>query len=334
MNPWRFHFLKKGDFWDRWNAGWQAGEEVSTLRLKVNGPLTLKGASRWRVVVLGSRRVRSGEGEAEVRASGPVVVEVPPYGTVIAEGVNGPVGGKDLEGALRLKKINGPVSLRGAGEVHLGEVRGPLTLRAVRGAVGGQGPRGPLTLAGCTGTVRLETPVHGPVSLRGVTGDVDLTARGKVLAVLAPQPGQQIRLRSDKDLRLTLPPEASARLTAQAGGALRTDLPQVEPQGNRLEVTLGAGEAVIDLWAAGDLEVTVGAFSDEPLAASEEEPKAWAEEWWPEDWESAVRVQQAPHRVGRQKGEEEPLTVLRMLAQGKITAEQAEQLLQALEGEE
>ena len=324
----------------RWPWGQQEeevlGEAVREVRLKANGPLALRGGARGRnleVKVAGMRTVRVKDGVAEVRLQGPGMVRVPPHCAVVVERVNGPLTVKDLPGALRLERVNGPVTANGVGEVALGRVNGPVNLRRVSGGVSGAPPRGGLGLHDVAGDVRLDAPVRGAVTLRNVRGSVDLQAKGALEAFLTPQGGQHIALQSDGVMRVTLAPTASARLVAEAQGELHADLPDATVRAGRLEYTLGQGEAVVELKARGDLWVGLG----EPEEAAEPEA-AWDEEIW-QGLEAAFHPE--PRRrvrvVGREADEEnvqaERLTVLRLLAEKKITAEEADRLLQALEGE-
>lgn len=305
-------------------------DKAEEVRLWVNGPLALTGAqpgARLQVKGLGQRKITT-TGVAvgkmvTVRVSGPAKVQIPPGCRVRVQRVNGPLSVKGLQSDLHLVGVNGPVHVQDSLSVHIGQVRGPLTLRRVEGPVQGEGPRGPLTLEEVQGEVRLTSPVRGALALRQVSGDVDLAVRGDARWVGPLVPQQSVRLKVSGDLRLALPAESDVHIVAQVRGALQAPFEASKDDQGRWEATLGQGTATLDLEVGGDLELTWASPAEEPTGESETDlSEAWAE--WPTEEEEAPETTPA---------DEERLMVLRMLAAKKITVEEAERLLAALEGE-
>jgi len=316
--------MGKARLW--WGEEQASCEGMEEVHLWVNGPLLLTGAGRGatlRVAGLGKRRVKTVGKVVEVRMWGPVQVKAPAGCLVRAQRVNGPLTVKHLEGALHLETVNGPVTGQDVAAVQVGQVRGPLMLRRVKGAVLGEGPRGPLTLEDVQGEVRLDSPVRGALDLRRVAGDVALTARGNARWVGPLSPGQTVRLKVDGDLRLVLPEESDVRIVARVQGDLHAPFDTVGATQGRWETTLGQGTATLDLEVGGDLWL---AWAGEAEETAEEEADL-------PDWSAAWSEEEAVSSRRPTAAEEERLLVLRMLANKRITAEEAERLLAALEGE-
>ncbi len=339
--PWRFAWSGGG-----WGSAWGTGqatipvEDLREVRIKVNGPLGVRGleSTALRVLVTGVRRVQAADGVARVQGAGPTLVGVPAAVQVVVERVNGPVTLRDLQAPVRLERVRGPLNGRGLQEVVLGDVAGPALLQDVRGAVRGAGPRGPLTLRKVDGPVHLEQPVRGPAILRALRGDVHLAARGGLTLAYLPQPGQTVRLRTDRDARIALPPEADVRLVLRARGGFQVPFAAAASQGDVLEHTLGEGRSTLEVEAGGALTLALEAHLDEAAAPEEDLPGG-------SDWSDGLLAMLSSESDGeapiapRWRSDssraihEERLTVLRMLAEGKLNAEQAERLLRALEGE-
>lgn len=298
-----------GGFLGRWiqvDAEAVVDEPLERVELTAHGPLKVQGGKPLRVQVFGVKQVTVEEGMARVRVDGPGKVTVP------------------REAALTLD-VRGPLSGEGLGAVRIEAAHGPVKLREVHGDLTGHGPRGPLTVATVRGRVHLETPVHGPARLTDVAGEVRLEAQGPLFVALHPRPGDHSVLRAHGPLEVVLPAEASVRIVGQADGPIQADLPEARVEGGRLEAVLGAGEATLELTAEGDLTVRLGEVAPPAGAAEEEDEAAWAPEV------EEVEVHLGVSRRG--PSQEERLTVLRLLAEGKITAEEADRLLRALEGE-
>ncbi len=328
----------KGAFWTgSWWSGSEtvADEDVQEVHLWANGPLAITGApsgAALQVSGVGRRKVTVSDGVAEVHLWGPMQVRVPDRCVVRVRRVNGPLAVKGLGNDVYLESINGPVTGRGVGSVTVGQVRGPLALREVQGSVTGEGPRGPLTMEDVHSDVRLTSPVRGALILRRVSGSVDLEVRGHAHFAGPVTPGQKVRLKVHGDLRLDLPTDADVRIAAQVGGTV--EAPVVgEAEAGAWVATLGEGAATMDLEVDGDLRLSLGAEEALPEEAGEAD---WAD-FWPEFpaagfWSRTPTGRGVARRA--RADDEERLAVLRMLAEKKITAEEAERLLQALEGKE
>ncbi len=310
---------------DKQRAWWGGAEkviatEVREVHLWANGPLSLTGTSGGgllKVVGVGRRKIKVQGGVAQVRLWGPMQAQVPAGCTVRVKRVNGPLAAKGLESDLVLEVVNGPVTGRGLAAVQIEQVRGPLSLREVHGEITGESPRGPLTLEDVRGAVRLTSPVRGALALRGVSGPVELTVHGSAHLSGPFAPGAEVRLRVQGEAWLNLPAEdADVHLRARVHGALHTPF-AAAPTGDLWEITLGQGAATVDLEVDGDLWVSQGEEAPEEVS----EVPDWSTLWPVHEDESA----RSP------AADEERLTVLRLLAQGKITAEQAQRLLEALE---
>jgi hypothetical protein len=186
-----------------------------------------------------------------------------------------------------------------------------------------------------------------------------------VVLYLDPQPGNAYSVTAGEDILLVMPPKANATLT------LNGDEIDVEWKGIRNEeevtsrvITLGDGSATVTLHAGGDIRVTNQSDAGESAedfgnfagigfdwsgfgerisrhveaatrragrqaerAARRVNAKVNLGRW---NWD--ITPQGIPNRPSEPVSDEERITILKMLQEKKITAEEAEKLLAALEG--
>ncbi len=274
-----------------------------------------------------------------------------------------------MGGATTIGVVHGDLEARQSGPLTVDTVHadlkvkggdGDLTVRLVNGDVSLQEIRGNVTLGS----------VADDLYVRKVEGNLEAQVEGDAVLYLHPTPGQAIQVSARSDILLHLPPQVSARLTLSAGRAeeIRVDMPGVPRRdgSNPRTVTLGDGEAAIVLKAEGEVRVT-SREADWSAAAEMDFGEKWSS---PEDLGQQIRrqvearIRQATRRVEevvQRRGrafsfqwrgtssataasrtgtpasepvsEQERLFILRMLEQKKITVEEAEKLLAALEGE-
>ncbi len=243
--------------------------------------------------------------------------------------------------SLQVTTLNGDILVRSVSEkVALVGIRGDVSLRDTGGQV---------TVRGVTGDILIHDP-GGSVEARDLNGDVKL--RGDL------QDGQ-FSLEANGSIKIYLEPTSNVHLELQAPlGHIRSDLELIDAlqAAHTLAGGLGTGTAQLKAVAAsGDITLSreqVGEQLDRRLARAEaraerharraehraEKLKHKAERLehkaqkraarlrrWQIKWDRAEAVER-PENL-----EQERLAVLRMLAEQKINAEQAETLLDSLE---
>lgn len=175
----------------------------------------------------------------------PVTVEMP-YGDVSIAGT---------EAAVRVMVMAGDVTVSGAGSpVSVVSMQGETVLERAAGRLTVEGARGDVTVRDCAGDLRVET-ASGDVTLEDLRTDNTeveslagaITYRG----ALVPRGNYELTTHSgDVTLELTGDPP-NARISARSvEGRIDAPLlpePRADPQ--RLEATLGAGDARVRLWS-------------------------------------------------------------------------------------
>jgi hypothetical protein len=297
------------------------------------------------------------------------MIFLPAEAEVVVDSVEGDARVHALTGSLRFGQVQGDLSVRRCGSLHAERVSGELVVRKLeRGLVvtwvGGDGQ-----LEQIEGGAQLGQ-IEGDLVARDLAGALTCTAGGEVHLEWRPAPQSTSRLTSGGDLHCRLLPGASVTLLLQAAGELDLGKHQgvASPEGQR--VTFGAGEAEAVFQAGGDLSVRGPGkeFAFSELEGLQEDIDDLVRTHWEEalsgiegagalaggfDPQRVARqirraMDQAQRRVPRppekatvtfpssaEKAQpvagEERLAILRMLEQGKINVDQAEQLLHALE---
>ncbi|HET7011519.1 MAG TPA: hypothetical protein VFI11_12160 [Anaerolineales bacterium] len=328
----------------------------------IDGDLRVSGRPGTRLEAQAGSRggllVQARGNGVEVTCRSGCLLFLPEDSTLEVERVSGDARLADLAGELRLGDIAGDLSLRHVGATHVEHVSGDL---AVRRLVSG------LRVAIVDGSARMEQ-VTGPVHIDQVAGDLraihlegglQVHARGDAMLEWLPPAGSSSSVRAEGDVVCRFLTSASARVTGRAQGDLRM---MGERSAGESTVTLGGGEATVEISAGGDVLVTHG--GTEFTAGLAEEISSQVEATLA-DVEAGLEgmdlsaygleaqdLRQKVHRaisralrrarqgspetaeeetVGAEPTDDERLAILRMLEDGKISVEQAESLLRALE---
>ncbi len=301
---------------------WEDGE-TAPLVLWVNGPLHVQGTDGQTVQIRGVG-TSAHEEPHTIRINGPVHVVVPRTAHVDLETVAGPVHVGGLEGGqVRWGKINGPLKVS-ATQICVGEnVGGPANFKNIGERIEVASIHGPVLVTPCPPLVQL-AQVHGPVRVH------------------CPDPaGKRLVIHSTRSVVVKVPAETEVQGTIRSTGQVQVDLKQNENASHQeaevrlhaahperaLTVEITAGKQVyigpnppeISESAIGWelLEKLLNLFGakggrGEASAASEAAPRA------------AAAGADDELRQARQR-------ILRLLAEGKISLEDAERLLDALE---
>ncbi|NPA26231.1 MAG: hypothetical protein GXO36_01330 [Chloroflexi bacterium] len=300
--------------------------------LQVTGPVSVKAGAGDEVSVKavgeGSRDARS------VRVFGPVKVTAAPYAVLHFVDCRGPIRVEGLtQGHVRLARVTGPVRLLRVAQVDAEGVHGPIHAEAVTERLALEASTGPLKVVGLPKA--LQARVDGVVQVEAPTLD-----------------GQQMQVRASQAVLVQVPASTAAQGRLEAP-EIWVDL--TDP------AYRGAGAFELQ---APNPDLHIVATSDVAVYLGPEPPTAWQgtgvvsgwSRFWRELWhwltwltrwtrdgrlQSQGRTRPAPTAGTEDEGttaavaEDDIATarrrILDMLAAGKLTAEEAAELLEALE---
>ena len=291
-------------------------------------------------------------------------LRVPRGASIAVASAGGDMALKSVSGGIALQEIHGDLSIRDVDSVSIETVHADLSLRGAKGSLSVRTVHGDVSIREVNGNVAIES-ISDDLALRDVHGNVSANVGEDVVLYLDPRPGNAYSITAGEDILLVMPPKANATLT------LKGDEIDIEWKGVKNEdgvtsrvITLGDGSANVTLNAGGDIRVTNQ--SDAGESAEDFGNFAGIGIDWSGFGEMISRkVENATRRAGKQaerathrinarvnvgrwnwdvtpKGvpvppgepvsDEERMSILKMLQEKKITAEEAEKLLAALEG--
>ncbi len=309
---------------------WEETDEGQPLTLGATGPLHVQGEDTSTAHVRGLGTARRKQPRS-FQINGPAQVRVPRAAHLILESVSGPahVGGL-THGEVQIGTINGPIKVS-ATQTCLGHrINGPADFKDITARIEIDHIRGPVLITPCPPLVQLKD-VRGPVRIN------------------CPDPaGKRIVVHSNRSVVIEVPPHTEVQGVIRSTAQVQVDLDQVtsrqdaevrltaEHPERALTVEITAGKQVyigpnppeisesaigwellekfLNLWRGRSSKAEKAATA---LAASAPQPQAEAPSASAPDPEEELR--QARQRI------------LRLLAEGKITLEEAERLLDALE---
>lgn len=275
-----------------------------------------------------------------------------------------------MVGATAVGTVMGDMEARESGPLTADDLHADLSVRGGKGDLFVKVVDGDVSLHDIQGNVKLDA-VAGDLYVRGVNGNMDVRVEEDAVLYLQPAEGRAVNVYAEGDILLHMSARANATLTLSASNAddIRVEMPGVPKRDgtNPRSVVLGNGGAAIHLQAEGDVMVT-SRESDWASAAEFDFGGGWP---LPDDFSERInhRVQEATRRAAhraeaaarrveekmrQQHGrrfafnwsagrapvappvepvsDAERLAILKMLQDKKITAEEAEKLLSALEG--
>lgn len=293
---------------------------------RVGGDMALRG-------VMGNIEIREIDNDLSIRDVHSVVIDT----------INSDFSLRDAKGNLYIKNVGGDVSIR--------EVEGNITLDSVADDLALRGARGNVKVnVGEDVVVYLEPKAEGAYSI---------TAGDDILLVLKPNANVSLSMHADEihvdwpgvdnqeDVteRLLVLGDGSAKITLNAGGDIRVTNNaeagnSAEDFGNFAGMNFdwsGFGERISR--QVEQATARAAKRAEEAARRVERHAERQARRWrgnvkaGPWNWDAGPGgVPTPPTPASEPVAEEERMAVLKMLAEKKITAEQAEQLLSALEG--
>jgi DUF4097 and DUF4098 domain-containing protein YvlB len=338
------------------DAQFQDGTASASLST-VQGDLTVE---RWTAAVSagavqGDARVRQVDGPVEFGTVG---------GDLLVEEINGPLSVRSVAGDAYLRQLNGMLYLSDVGADMAG---GAWTAGADVAQVGGDvslktifaGPftydiqaRGNLVvkaLPGSDATFTLQTP-KGQIKAKGVTGE--MTEEGQWQAVIGDGEAQVTLTSAHGNVLLKAVSEGDEDQERDAFVSLAADLGRIGAEAGvaAQELAWRIQQRVADKLSKIDFEAIARREAERARRHAERETaraqrmaekarrkaeraqqKAQKKVMWHMEWDTG-RGRRPTAKQRQAASEEERLAVLRMLAEGKISTQEAETLLQALEG--
>ncbi|TFH35853.1 MAG: hypothetical protein E4G99_06340 [Anaerolineales bacterium] len=373
------------------------GETPTVVIQAIGGDLRISGREGAQLEAQapekGELKVEKTEEGVEISCRSGCLLFLPRGSKIDAGDIGGDGRITDTQGDVLIRTIGGDLSLRRMGKTSLERVGGDAQIREVEGDLMIDHIGGDAVIQGITGDTRLRR-VGGDLLLGEVSGSIEVMIGGDAVVDLKAIPGTVAKVQAGSDLSCRLPKDPSARIQLQVGGEMHVPSGLVsDGEAQTLDVTLGGGEAEIELSAGGDLQLKYGKSTegydadfvggmlsevDVKLAEMEAHFNALGigmDSFDADRIGERVRrsVRQAQHRAERatQKAEdvarkargkhlnfkfdvdgewpdlrfadftesqpvvsdEERLTILHMVENGKLSVDDAEALLQALEGE-
>jgi hypothetical protein len=291
----------------------------------IGGDLHLTG-------VRGRSSITMVEGDARIRRTGAVQMGR----------LGGDLVAEDVGGSLRIDSVAGTADVRDVrGDVHLGNVGGDLRLRQVNGAVEASvGGDASIRLApppDSTSWVRAEGDIRAVLEADS-SAVVQASAEGELLL---PDPSEQVVVQGPGVVRCgsgsaSVELKSDGDLSLRLGGYGRAGRwgPDLQQQINaRVNSSIAEMEASLEELGLDSLSINSERIGHRVRRAVDRALRAAV---GGAGIGTSPRAEDSPEPVGASPdagGDQEHMTVLRMLEEGKINAEQAEALLRALEDE-
>ena len=311
------------------------------LYLKCDGPTAIEGADRADAQFKGVGDLHwSREGQVvKVHFDGPISAAVP-RDAHLRLNTDGPVKVRGVAaGEIEALSMDGPLTIEGGSSLHVRNADGPLTASRINGPVMIENIDGPTTLKEIGGV----TIGHadGPVVIKHGRGDIDVATDGGVYLTLTGDVAQNVRLRVNGDAFLQVPAAARVAGRIQADGRISIELDGQSIQAENETITLprpeGAQPVITVDWEI-DGDVYIGPNPPAAEAGSGFHFMGLARLFGRGKGKKQAKVTRsvvtpppADSAPPQDDFAAEREMILRMVAEGKITAEEGDRLMEALQ---
>ncbi len=349
----------------------KVGKKPSLIIENVPGDLRLTGWDQKEIKAkTNGKRLELIEKDGEITLScdNDLILSVPKATQIKINKIKNDASLRSLSGLLQLDQVGGDLALRNVGVVKLGKINGDLVLRHSKGDFQVDHTSGDASYRDVGGNLQAGN-IGGDLHLRELQGSLNAKVGGDAVLFLTPEDGAEYTLISGSDILLRLPKGTNAEFNLSADDELEVKLPGVKGDENPRTLILGSGSAKVTMSAGGDLLVTTHSGEWESFADFDiglpfigadlpGVPSDLAEQIHRKVEAATKKALNKAGKAGRkaQKAErqarremrkvnhyfdknestepvsgDERLLILKMLQEKKITAEEAENLLAALE---
>jgi hypothetical protein len=351
-----------------------AGRTPKIMIEFIGGDLSLVGWDGEDILLKGDddeMQFNQNGGTVTVSCQDDLSLRVPKAASVFVKKIVGDASIRGVMGGIEVQDIEGDLSIRDVNSVAIEKLQSDFSLRGAKGDLFVKSVDGDVSIREVDGNVSLES-VADDLALRDVRGNINANVAEDVVLYLNPQAGNIYSVNAGDDILLVMPPKANATLTLNADEIdIEWKGVQNDEDATSRVVTLGDGSAIVALTAGGDIRVTNQADAGETaedfgnFAGIGMDWSGFGERISRQVNRAAKQAEEAARRMDQKfsrrgpkvqvnmgrwnwdvspKGvpmppkppvsDEERLAILKMLQEKKITAEEAEKLLSALEGGE
>lgn len=313
---------------------------------------------------------RSGD-EISIQCRSGCIIFAPQSARLNIEQVGGDARITGISNDVFLRTVGGDLSIRRLGSASFEMVGGDVRARKVNGDLSIDRVGGDVALERVIGKVTLRS-VGGDIYLTRHEGGMDVSAGGDAVVNYLPAVDSDSTVQAGGDLSCTLQKGASVSVKYLCGGDLHLPSQVVREEDDQRTIVIGEGKALLDLSAGGDLWIRRGEAPDDSMGGfdsleviteidakiaemeaqfdalgaglhgfdakriGEKVRRSVAKAQRKAARAEKIRLKHEQTLFGREAmqapSEEERLTILKMVEDGKISVTEAEELLKALEG--
>jgi len=314
------------------------------LSVVVNAPFSISGHAGQHVFVkgVGALNWRREAAQVLLELNGFGSVRIPRNAHIRLK-ADGPLKIRDVAAArINIQESAGPLSIQDGGSLQIHAADGPVHCRAIHNGVRIGTVDGPTYLENIGGDIVIEQ-ADGPVVIKNPGGDVTLACKGAAALYLPETLPQKVQLRVDGDVHLIVPASARIEGTLQAAKEIHVELAQHMAQEKATTIRLippdtSSPTILVDIVAQGRIYVgphppklphsgfhwmgLAGLFS-----------RRWRKKKSSRHQAASPRptTKNTTFASANKDRSAEREMILRMVAEGKLTADEGHQLLEALE---
>ena len=167
---------------------------------------------------------------------------------------------KSIDGPINVKKVHGQISLKSIGSFSVATAFSSFNAKHIEGDLFAEQISGNASIQDVDGDVVLKK-VHGSLSFSGASPSLEATVYGKASLQLEPEAEGKYSVTSKSNIAYRLEPFTNATINmVSKSGNIRLNIPDNKQVMNveEYELVIGEGNSVINLEAAGNIEISGG----------------------------------------------------------------------------
>jgi len=233
---------------------------------QVMGDLRIKGWNLPQVAVdadpdaLG---LREEEDTLYLDCQGDLEIRLPHGAALKIEAVHGDAQIKLLDEQIEIGQVHGSLNLRNVAGMIIGTLHGDLSARGVTGDLEIQQALGDVDVRQVEGACNLHE-VLGDLELQNIRGNLHAAAKGDARVKFGAVQGENYTIHANGDVSIGLPPEAGLRMRlVSAAHSIKVRLPQhnqTHHQG-QVDLEVGDGKVGLAIEAGGEISLSTEASS-------------------------------------------------------------------------